>query len=259
MSFKGSVGLVTGASSGMGKIIAERMAKLGMQVAALDLNEKGLNYLSRNHNNIFPCVCDISSFENVSEVIKEIEEKLGQIDCAVNAAAIMPAEPILDSMPNETMRLMQINYGGTVNIAHAIIPNMLKKNSGQIVFFGSIAGQVLNTGLGTYSATKSAVNTYVEILQHELKESDIHIMLVEPNAVNTPLIDQAIGDRGPKNIKQSKKTGRLANPEDIVDAIEQGLKKKKEILFPNSEARILNLARRFFPNALWSIIERSNR
>ena len=109
MSYEGSVGLVTGASSGMGKIIAERMAKLGMQVAALDLNEKGLINLSRKHNNIFPCVCDISSYENLSKVIEEIEENLGQIDCAVNAAAIMPAEPILDARPDDTMRLMQIN------------------------------------------------------------------------------------------------------------------------------------------------------
>ena len=259
MSYKGSVGLVTGASSGMGKIIAERMSKLGMQVAAIDLNEKGLKELSRKHNNIFPCSCDVSSYESLSQVILEIEKNLGQIECVVHAAAIMPAEPILDSKPDNTMKLMQINYGGTVNIAHSIVPKMVKNNSGQIIFFGSIAGQVLNTGLGTYSATKSAVNTYVEILQRELKDSDIHIMLVEPNAVNTPLIDQAIGDRGPKNIKESKETGRLANPEDIVDAIEKGLKKKKDILFPNTEAKILSLARRFFPNVLWSIIEKSNK
>ena len=124
MSFKGSVGLVTGASSGMGKIIAERMAKLGMQVAALDLNEKGLNYLSRNHNNIFPCVCDISSFENVSKVIKEIEEKLGQIDCAVNAAAIMPAEPILDSMPNERV---------SPSMKHAILLSKNASSHGKVL------------------------------------------------------------------------------------------------------------------------------
>ena len=104
---------------------------------------------------------------------------------------------------------------------------MIQKNSGQAVFFGYIAGNVLNTGLAPNSTTKSAVNTYIEILQQELKDSEVHIMLVGPTAVDTPLIDQALGKDGPKKIKESKKTGRLADPLKIVKSIEKGLERKK--------------------------------
>ena len=258
MSYIGSVGLVTGASSGMGKIIALRMAKQGMKVAALDTNQKGLEEISRKYNNIYSLVCDVSSYEEVSKSIKDIEENIGEIESIVHAAAIMPAKPILSTSPNKTMNLMDINYGGTVNLVHSVVTKMIEKDSGQAIFFGSIAGQVLNTGLGPYSATKSAVNTYVEILQHEIKDSGVHIMLVQPNAVDTPLINQALGEEGPKNIRESKETGRLSDPLQIVKSIEKGLRKKKLILYPNLEAKILTLARRFFPKALWSIIEKSN-
>ena len=91
MSYIGSVGLVTGASSGMGKIIALRMAKQGMKVAALDTNQKGLEEISRKYNNIYSLVCDVSSYEEVSKSIKDIEENIGEIESIVHAAAIMPA------------------------------------------------------------------------------------------------------------------------------------------------------------------------
>ena len=259
MSYKGSVGLVTGASSGMGRIIAIRMARQGMTVAAIDLNEKDLEDLTKNYNNIHPFVCDVKSTKKVNETIAEIESQLGEIDCLIHAAAIMPAEPILSCEPVKTMNLMDINYGGTVNLVHSIIPKMIKKDRGQAVFFGSIAGQVLNTGLAPYSATKSAVNTYIEILQKELEKSNIHIMLVQPNVVDTPLINQALGKEGPKNIKYSKETGRLADPQKIVNSIEKALNSKKLIHYPNTEAKVLSLIRRFFPNFLWSIIMKSNR
>ena len=258
MSFEGKIGLVTGAASGMGKIIASRMAKLGMQVVTVDLNLSQLNKEAKKHNNISPYRCDISSREEVDDLVKKIHAELGPVDSLVHAAALMPALPILSSNPDETMKLMKINYGGTVNLVHALLPEMLKKNKGQAVFFGSIAGHVLNTGLGTYSATKSAVNTYIEILQHELKDSKVHIMLVEPNAVDTPLINQALGAEGPKNIKLSKESGRLANPNKIIDAIEEGLRNKTKILLPNLEAKLLMRFRRYFPRILWKIIEKSN-
>ena len=121
MSYIGSVGLVTGASSGMGKIIALRVAKQGMKVAALDTNQKGLEEISRKYNNIYSLVCDVSSYEEVSKSIKDIEENIGEIESIVHAAAIMPAKPILSTSPNKTMNLMDINYGGTVNLVHSCL------------------------------------------------------------------------------------------------------------------------------------------
>ena len=258
MSFKGKIGLVTGAASGMGKIIANRMAKQGMQVATIDLNINQLKEDAKSSNNLIPFYCDISSFSEVNDLVAQVSKGLGSVDCLVNAAAIMPAKPILLSDPTSTMKLMEINFGGTVNLVHTVVSEMIKKDSGQAIFFGSIAGHVLNTGLGPYSSTKSAVNSYIEILQHEISSSNTHLMLVEPNMVDTPLIDNALGDDCPKNITLSKEKGRLSDPNKIIDSIEKGLKNKVQILLPNAEAKILTYARRFTPNLLWKLIEKSN-
>jgi len=258
MTYKGNIGLVTGAASGMGKIISSRMAKKGMQVIAVDININDLNKYAKEYNNIKPLKCDVSSISEVNELITKVETEFGNIDCLIHAAAIMPAGPILSNDPILTMKLMEINFGGTVNLVHFLVKKMVERNNGQAVFFGSIAGHVLNTGLAPYSATKSAVNSYIEILQHEIKSSDVHLMLVEPNAVDTPLINQALGEDGPKNIKLSKESGRLDDPNKIVKEIEKGLKKKTKILLPSIEAKLLTYSRRLMPNMLWKVIEKSN-
>ena len=110
MAYKGKVGLVTGAASGMGKIITTRMVKKGMQIAAIDTNKDGLKELGKKYNNVMPLECDVCSFQEMKEVVEKTESRLGDISSFIHAAAIMPAEPILSTNPDRTMKLMDINY-----------------------------------------------------------------------------------------------------------------------------------------------------
>ena len=135
----------------------------------------------------------------------------------------------------------------------AVLPGMLERNSGRIIAFGSIAGHALVPNMGAYCATKSAVNTYMEVLHNELRHTDINVHLVCPPAVNTPLIDQTLATDSPGSIIESKKSGRLADPEKIIDAIDKGVARGKAIIYPG-EARLLMLWHTLFPDLWWKTV-----
>ncbi len=142
MAFHGKVALVTGAGSGMGQISAWRLADEGARVAALDLNAEGLAKTAAGRDNVRSYVCDVADFGAVESTVARITEELGPIDRVTHAAAIMPASPLVDMPAEKILRLMEINYAGTVHLTMATLPAMLERRSGDLILFGSLAGPV---------------------------------------------------------------------------------------------------------------------
>ena len=247
------VALVTGGASGMGRITALRLAGQGTRVAIFDLNDQGLEETAAAFESITPFRCDISNPEEVERRVREVNEQLGPIDTLVHAAALMPGHRLTDETHDSMERLFRINYFGTTYMIKAVLPAMLERKSGRIIAFGSIAGIALVPKMGAYCATKAAVNAYVEVLQNELKGSGVRVHLVCPPAVNTPLVDQTLATDAPGSILESKKSGRLSDPEKIVDAIEKGVRKDRDIIYPG-EARLLYLWRALFPRLWWKTV-----
>lgn len=257
MAFHGKVALVTGAASGMGRLAALRLAEQGARVAALDLNEQGLQETASHSANIATFACDVSNRQQVEAIVAEVQSQLGPIDRLTHAAAIMPGGALAEVPSDKINQLMAINYGGTVNVTKAVLPGMLERRSGDMIIFGSMAGDVLTHNLGAYSATKAATNVYGEVLVRENRGSGIRFMLVCPPAVNTPLVNQAL-ETGPKSLRDSHQTGRLAKPESILDAIEAALEKGKWVVRPG-EAALLMWLRRMAPGLLWTLMEKANK
>lgn len=249
----GKVALVTGGASGMGRIIALRLAARGAKVAIFDVNEEGLAETVERGSNISAYTCDISSIDDVDTKVAQVVAELGPIDRLVHAAALMPSHKLIDETHDMMARLFSINYFGTTYLVKAVLPAMLARDSGRIIVFGSIAGSVPVPHMGAYCATKSAVNTYVEVLQNEIRKSNVNVHLICPPAVNTPLIDQAIETDTPGSILEAKKSGRLADPEKVVDAIDKGVAKGKDIIYPG-EAKLLLLWHAMFPGLWWKLV-----
>ncbi len=257
MAFHGKVALVTGAGSGMGRITAQRLAKDGAQVAALDVNEAGLKETAEGHPGIHIYPSDVTDLEGLQGAVADVESKLGTIDRMVHAAAIMPTTPVAGADPELVKRLMRINYDGTFNMINAILPAMLERNAGDFIVYGSIAGSVLAPHFGPYSATKAAVNALMETLIYENLNTKVRILLVKPPLVNTPLINQATGSSNPRTVQQGVESKRFADPGDIVTSIEKGIEKNVKILLCDGEAKFLTRLRRFAPKLLWKIILKS--
>ena len=242
----------------MGRLSALRLANAGAKVAVLDMNEEGMAETCSLASNISAYRCDTSDLANVREVVAQVEGELGSIDRLTQAAAIMPAG-LLKDMPAELInKQMLINYCGTVNMVKTVMPAMLARHSGDIIIFGSMAGDVLTNHLGGYCATKSATNTFGEVLIKENKNCGLRILLVCPPMVATPLIEQALVDDKFSSLHGAHQSGRMSSPDFIVDEIEKALEKGKEILRPG-EAKYLVALRRLAPGLLWKLMFKANQ
>ena len=249
----GKVAIVTGGASGMGQIIARRLAAQGARVAIFDVNDQGLQATAAETANITAFRCDISSLEEVESRVAEVTAALGPIDLLVHAAALMPSHKLTEHSHEGMDRLFRINYFGTTYMVRAVLPGMLARSTGRIIAFGSIAGIALVPKMGAYCATKAAVNAYMEVLQNELRGTGVRAHLICPPAVNTALIDQSLATDGPGSMIEAHKKGRLADPEKIVSAIEKGVAKDRDIIYPG-EAKLLYLWRALFPRLWWKTV-----
>ena len=247
------VAIVTGGASGMGQITARRLANQGAKVAIFDVNEQALTDTAAEADNITAFRCDISNRQEVEARVAEVEQALGPVDLLVHAAALMPSYLLAEHTHEDMERLFRINYFGTTYMVRAVLPAMTQRGSGRIIAFGSIAGVALVPKMGAYCATKAAVNAYIEVLQNEIRDTGVRVHLVCPPAVNTPLVDQTIETDTPGSIIEAKKSGRLADPEKMIDAIEKGVRKDRDIIYP-SEARFLYLWRALLPSLWWKTV-----
>ena len=237
----------------MGQIIARRLAQQGAKVAIFDVNQEGLQATAAEATNITAFQCDISNREEVETRVAQVANELGAIELLVHAAALMPSHLLIDHTHEGMEQLFRINYFGTTYMVRAVLPAMLERGGGRIIAFGSIAGIALVPKMGAYCATKAAVNAYMEVLQNEIRKSGVRAHLVCPPAVNTPLMEQTLATDTPGSLREAKKSGRLANPEKIIDAIEKGVARDRDIIYPG-EAKLLYLWRALFPWLWWKTV-----
>jgi NAD(P)-dependent dehydrogenase (short-subunit alcohol dehydrogenase family) len=253
IDMSGKVAIITGGASGMGQITARRLAKEGAKIAIFDVNEQALQDTAAEADNITAYHCDISNLQDVETKVAAVAAELGPIELLVHAAALMPSHQLIDHTHENMERLFRINYFGTTYMVRAVLPAMIERGHGRIIAFGSIAGIALVPKMGAYCATKAAVNAYIEVLQNEIRATGVRVHLVCPPAVNTPLVDQAIATDTPGSIIEAKKSGRLGDPEKMIDAIEKGVRKDKDIIYPK-EARLLYLWRALLPKLWWKVV-----
>lgn len=260
MAFHGKVALVTGGGSGMGRESAWRLAAAGATVAIVDMNEAGLEETRARYPERIHCYrCDVRDVERCAELVEAVRKAHGPIDRLTHAAGVMPTGLLAQVGAESINRGMAINYFGTVNMVSAVLPDMLARNRGDIILFGSMAGDVLTNHLGAYCASKAAVNAYGEILIHELERTDLRVLLVCPPMVNTPLVEQGAETRPPSvQYALERRDSQMLTPEFMVQAIEQAIEKGVRIVRPGN-AKVMVWLRRHFPGLVWKIIKLANK
>ncbi len=250
--------LITGGASGMGRVFAMRMAAQGIQVSCFDWNDAALAEMA-GLDNIHPLKVDVTDSVAVSQAVAVVTAQRGAIDRLVTCAAIMPTAKLALQSVEEIRRIMDVNYGGTVAAVQAVIGDMLERNAGEVVIFGSTGGKVYVPECGAYCASKAATEAYFDVLLEENRESRVQMMLVCPALVDTPLLQQAVESSNPHNIQYSVKHKRFASPEWIIDQVEKGLLRKTRVLKPGWDAKIMMWIRQHFPALAWKIMHLSNR
>jgi NAD(P)-dependent dehydrogenase (short-subunit alcohol dehydrogenase family) len=244
----GKVVVITGGGSGMGQQAARLCSEAGAAVALLDVNDAGMEETRALGENIHPYHVDITDYPAVEQTVQKIEANQGPIFRIYNAAAIMPFGKLLEQDNTVARKMMDINYGGLLNISQAALPAMVKRGEGEFISFASMAGIIPTMITGAYSASKAAVAFFTEILYHENIDSGVRFACVCPPPVATPLLKQGQETHWPKMLE----TGAAPiAPEEMINAIEEHLAKGKFWVFHGKGAVMGPLMRRLAPGLVW--------
>jgi NAD(P)-dependent dehydrogenase (short-subunit alcohol dehydrogenase family) len=186
----GKVWLVTGASRGLGREIARAALDAGETVVATARSADAvLDAFKGEHDRLHPLALDITDAEGANAVAAEATERFGAIDVLVNNAGYAELGFFETFSDAAVRRQFEVNLFGTMNVARAVVPHMRERRSGLIVTISSVSGLVSNAGGAVYSASKFAIEGWMEGFAQELAPLGVRSLLVEPGMLRTDFMD----------------------------------------------------------------------
>lgn len=186
--------IVTGASSGIGKAIAEKLAAEKMNVALVARSEDTLTSIaeeltSKYDANVIAVPTDVSNQSEIEEMVQQVEDAFGFIDVYVNNAGLMLDGAVTNGSLDEWEQMIDVNIKGVLYGLHQVIPKMIAKKSGHIINISSVSGQEVTKKSTVYSATKFAVRAISMGLEKELAYTGVKVTNISPGMVDTRLIN----------------------------------------------------------------------
>ena len=235
-SYRGVNAVITGASSGLGRLLALRIAEQGAQVALVARRLRELEEVAaaiqRRGGQALILPCDVGDRAQVAAAATRALEHLGTVDLLINNAGYGHHRPFLDWDLDDIERMMRVNYLGTVYWTKALLPQMVERRRGWLVFVASVAGKLGVPDESAYVASKFAMVGLAEALSIELEDAGVHVLTVCPGTVRTDFFDQEALERMPPVSQRS-----MIEPEPVVEATLAALAHgKREITVPRSIA-----------------------
>lgn len=217
MDLDGKVAIVTGAASGIGKAIAERYSWEGADVVVADVNQEDGAELAEEIDGVF-MECDVSSWENVEQVVEDTVEKYGRLDIIVNNAGIGSVETIEEMDVEDYEKIRSVDLDGVVYGCKAAAPH-LKETEGTILNIASIYGLVGDVGATAYNAAKGGVVNLTRSVADDLAQYNVRVNSICPGFVDTPMTEEALEDEEfREHVTGQTPLGRVADPEEIAGA-----------------------------------------
>ena len=189
---KGSI-LVTGASTGIGLACALQMDRLGYQVfAGIRRREDALGLGSNGSARLETIMLDVTEPDSIAAAVEHISAKTGEAGLAglVNNAGIGVGGPIEYLPLEELQRVFAVNLIAPIAMTQALLP-LIRRARGRIVNISSISGRISGAMIGPYAASKHALEAVSDALREELRPEGLHVALVEPGVVDTPIFEKA--------------------------------------------------------------------
>src|SRR5262245_58840382 len=177
--------LITGASSGVGQSTARLLSQRGYRVFGT----------SRDPNTPGPAPAvemlplDVRADDSVRQCVEAVVDRTGRLDVLINNAGYELAGALEELSSEEARAQFETNFFGVVRMVDAVLPLMRRQQSGQVINVSSLSGLSAIPFLGVYSASKFALEGYTEALRHEVKPFHIHVSLIEPGFLKTPMTD----------------------------------------------------------------------
>jgi short-subunit dehydrogenase len=235
-SYAGLRALVTGASSGIGRALALRIARAGARVVLVARRADELEQLAdeiraaRGEVTVLPC--DVSDAAQVADTAAKARAEWGGIDLLVNNAGYGHHRTFLEWSLEDMERVMRVNYFGSLYFTKALLPAMVEQQRGWIVFVASVAGKIAPPEESAYAASKFAMVGLAASLSLEVEDAGVHVLTVCPGVIRTPFFDEEALTRMPAAARKG-----MVEVDALVDALIAALAKgKHEITFPGGIA-----------------------
>lgn len=222
VDLNGQVALVTGASRGIGKAIALRLASCGASVAALARSLSGLEptvqAIRDAGGTAEPFAVDVADGAAVNRVVEEVEAKFGKIHILVNNAGVTRDGLFLRMEDDAWQEVIDTNLKGTFLFCRAVGTIMMRNRYGRVVNISSVSGLMGNPGQANYSASKAGVIGFSKTIARELASRGVTVNVVAPGFITTDMTD-VLPEKIKTEVKERIPVRRLGNPDDIADLV----------------------------------------
>ena len=219
MNLSGKIALVTGASRGIGKAIAEKLVACGATVIGTATTEKGAEaisqYLDQNGKGLALNVTDEASIESV---ISTVKAEFGDIDILVNNAGITRDNLLMRMKEDEWQDILDTNLTSVFRLSKALMRTMMKKRYGRIITIGSVVGTMGNAGQANYAAAKAGLIGFSKSLAREVASRGITVNVVAPGFIATDMTAALTDEQKALTVAQVP-VGRLGEPAEIASAV----------------------------------------
>ncbi|KAI8948351.1 NAD(P)-binding protein [Xylaria longipes] len=229
------IAVVTGGSSGIGKLVVEKLAVSGVHVAVLDIQDLPKSMENNDHIHFFKC--DVTSSESVAEAADSVRREIGHPSILINNAGITSPTTILKMSESYLRKIFGVNTLSHWFTTQQFLPHMIEANKGHIVTIASIASFVALPTAADYSASKAAALAFHEALTCELKHCykapNVLTTVVHPNFVRTPLIEDYVNHLEKSGI-------HMLTSEQVAEPIVAQLKSRQggQLIIPKSASVI---------------------
>ena len=251
MNFKNKIVVITGASSGIGKALAEEFAKRGANIVLgarqyAILGEIAADLKAKYQIKTLAVQTDVSKENDCELLIKQAFITFGKIDILINNAGLSMRALFNDVDLSVLKNLMDVNFWGTVYCTKYALPEILK-TKGSIVGVSSIAGYRGLPGRTGYSASKFAMNGFMESLRTELLKTGVHIMVACPGFTTSNIRVAALSKDGTAHGETSMEEGKMMTSEEVAAMICDGIADKKRTLIMTGQGKLAVWMNKLFP------------
>lgn len=254
---KDKVVIITGASSGIGKALAEKFAELHANLVLASRNSSALEMLAEKLQdrkiNLLVVKTDVSKESDCKELIDQTVKRFGRIDILVNNAGISMRALFENTDLTVIKQLMDVNFWGTVYCTKYALPYLLTEK-GSVVGVSSIAGYKGLPGRSGYSASKFAIQGFLEVLRIENMSRGLHVLIACPGFTASNIRNTALAGDGSQQGESPRDESSMMTAEKVADKIITAIQKKKQNIIMTSQGKMTVLLNKFFPKWMDRIV-----
>jgi NADP-dependent 3-hydroxy acid dehydrogenase YdfG len=264
-TISGRTVVITGAASGIGRALAQRLSTHSCPVAIADVDEQGLKETEASlHRPSFVRVLDVRDAQAQRDFAGDVHEWAPKpIGAVFNNAGVAVASSVLDSIPEDDDWLWDINFHGVVNGTRAFLPILVEQNEGAIVNTSSVFGLVGMPNQSAYCSAKFAVRGFTDSLRQELRGTGVTAINVHPGGINTNIVRNARFRKDPEGrgrtqdqVAQEFAAITMTQPDKAAEIIHRGVEAGKARILVGPDAYLFDTLGRLAPTRYFDLLGR---